>query len=453
MPKCKKCTSGGLFTRVNSEGLCAWCAEYVLRDKLSVAESEIEKLKKKVEQTEARITPEMKDAEHLAARLTALNAAIDSNQSEIQIQQIKIQRQESELDHLSKQIISARDAIELESYSLYEPKYAFTTSAEYKVALDGIREQQKLMIRTNTAATCKTTWDVNGDFSQGRKFAKDITKLLLRSFNTECDGVVSSVKFSNFDRCLGKIEKAFDTINNLGAVSRISISAAYRDLKIKELHLAHEYAVKKQIEKDEQAEIRRQQRELAKLEKEIAEARKAAEKERSHYEKALAAINAQIVICTDAAKLSDLMSKRQEIQEGLASVELKLEDIDYRQSNQRAGYVYIISNLGAFGENVYKIGMTRRLDPMERVHELGDASVPFKFDVHAMIFSADAPALEAALHHAFDDRRLNKVNRRREYFHVTLDEIKEVVRQNHDKTVEFKDVCEAEQYRESLRMP
>lgn len=101
---------------------------------------------------------------------------------------------------------------------------------------------------------------------------------------------------------------------------------------------------------------------------------------------------------------------------------------------------------------IYKIGMTRRLDPQERVDELGDASVPFNFDVHAMIFSKDAPALEAALHRAFDDRKLNMINKRREFFHVTLDEIKEVVRQNYDKTVEFVDIPDASQYRESLKI-
>ncbi len=118
----------------------------------------------------------------------------------------------------------------------------------------------------------------------------------------------------------------------------------------------------------------------------------------------------------------------------------------------KAGYVYIISNIGSFGKDIYKIGMTRRLDPQDRVDELGDASVPFKFDVHAMIFSDDAPALEAALHREFEDRKVNMINQRREFFHVTLDEIKEVVKRNYDKTVEFVDVPEAEQYRLSEKL-
>lgn len=144
--------------------------------------------------------------------------------------------------------------------------------------------------------------------------------------------------------------------------------------------------------------------------------------------------------------------KKEELEEQISEIEKALNDIDYRAANEKAGYVYVISNIGAFGENIYKIGMTRRLDPQERVDELGDASVPFNFDVHAMIFSDNAPALEAALHRAFEDRKLNMVNHRREFFNVTLDEIKKVINDNYDKTVEFVDVPDAEQYRISQKM-
>ena len=148
----------------------------------------------------------------------------------------------------------------------------------------------------------------------------------------------------------------------------------------------------------------------------------------------------------------DLLDKKNELETQLGEIDVAIKDLDYREANQRAGYVYIISNIGAFGENIYKIGMTRRLNPQDRVDELGDASVPFNFDVHAMIFSDDAPTLENALHKAFEDRKLNMVNQRREFFNVTLDEIKEVIKKNFDKTVEFIDIPDAEQYRESLKL-
>lgn len=229
---------------------------------------------------------------------------------------------------------------------------------------------------------------------------------------------------------------------------QISITPSYLDLKLQELNLCYEYAIKKQEEKEEQKRIREEQREAQKLQREIEEARRTSEKERSHYRNALHRLEIQMQSANEIER-TILEERRLEVQRQLDNIEEEIRKIDYREANQRAGYVYIISNIGSFGENIYKIGMTRRLEPMDRVDELGDASVPFAFDVHAMIFSDDAPALEAALHRAFDDRKVNMVNTRREFFHVTLEEIEAVVKQNFDKTVEFTKIPNAEQYRES----
>lgn len=134
----------------------------------------------------------------------------------------------------------------------------------------------------------------------------------------------------------------------------------------------------------------------------------------------------------------------------LEEVERQIADTDYRVANQKAGYVYIISNIGSFGEGVYKIGVTRRLEPQDRVKELGTASVPFSFDTYAMIFSDDAYALETAIHKEFEDYRVNRVNNRKEFFEVDLKEIKRVVKKNYDKEVTFEEITLAEEYRESL---
>ena len=144
-----------------------------------------------------------------------------------------------------------------------------------------------------------------------------------------------------------------------------------------------------------------------------------------------------------------LLERKEELDNNLLDVDKALQDLDYREANHRAGYVYIISNIGAFGENVYKIGMTRRLDPEDRIAELSGASVPFRFDIHAMIFSNDAPKLETALHNAFADKKINLVNGRKEFFRVSLEEIKKVVKENYDKSVDFINVPEAEQFRTS----
>ena len=215
------------------------------------------------------------------------------------------------------------------------------------------------------------------------------------------------------------------------------------------MHLAFEYQCKKQQEKEDLKAVRAEQREQARIQKELDEQRRKIEKEHTHYQTAYEKLKSQLLKNPNDA---DLIKKREEIENQLSDIDNALSNIDYRQANMKAGYVYVISNIGSFGENIYKIGMTRRLDPQDRVDELGDASVPFKFDVHAMIFSDDAPALEAALHRAFEDKKVNMVNHRREFFHVTLDEIKEVVKNNFDKTVEFIDVADAEQYRISQRM-
>lgn len=229
----------------------------------------------------------------------------------------------------------------------------------------------------------------------------------------------------------------------------ISIQPAYLKLKVEELRLAFEYQQKKQDEKEAQKAAREELREAARLQKEIENQKKKIEKEQTHYQTAYEHILKQLEQSPiDPA----LLAKKAELENQLQDIDKAMKDIDYREANQKAGYVYIISNIGAFGPDVYKIGMTRRLDPQDRVDELGDASVPFNFDVHAMIFSDNAPALEAALHRAFEDRKLNMVNTRREFFHVTLDEIKDVVKKNFDKTVEFIDIPDAEQYRISLKM-
>jgi len=194
--------------------------------------------------------------------------------------------------------------------------------------------------------------------------------------------------------------------------------------------------------------LREQMREEAKLQREIEEQRRKIEKEQNHYQNALLKIENQIKTASESER-AELLAKKQEIENALTGIDKALKDVDYRQANQRAGYVYVVSNIGAFGENVYKIGMTRRLNPEERIDELGDASVPFDFDIHAMIFCEDAPALESALHKAFENKKLNWINTRREFFNVTLDEIKSVVKANYDKTAEFIDFAEAEQFRTS----
>ena len=418
--------------------------------------SELDTLQQKYEDLQSLLTPEMQNAFALQNKIRDLDSIIQQRNQTISDCDNTIISKNAQLEDIERHIsdrktelVSVDEEILVQEFGLYKPHYDFANALEYKEKLSEIRAKQKAMIKNKTAVSGFTSWQVNGSASKGKKMVSDTQKLLLRAFNNECDEVVGKVKYTNFDASLNRINKSAETISKLGTIMGISINRPYLNLKIEELKLAFEYQQKKQEEKEAQKAARAEMREAAKLQKEIEAQRKKIEKEQTHYQTAYEKLLKQLESSHDDA---DLIQKKSELETQLQDIDKAMKDIDYREANQRAGYVYIISNIGAFGENVYKIGMTRRLDPQDRVDELGDASVPFNFDVHAMIFSDDAPALEAALHKAFEDRKLNMVNTRREFFNVTLDEIKEVVKKNFDKTVEFIDVADAEQYRISQKM-
>lgn len=400
------------------------------------------KIRKENDGLKELMTPEMLDAANLNAKVAELKVKHEKLQKECS-------RIEQKVQQLKKDAIFFEDAIIFQDFGLYTPRYEFVTAEEYKLQLDKIRSDQKQMIKADTAIVGAKNWTVDGSQAKGSKMVNDMKKLFLRAFNSDCEDVITRVKYNNYEMSLKKIHQSAESIEKLGKTMGLMITSKYINSKIDELHLSFEYQIKKQEEKEAQKEARAELREAAKLQKEIEAQREKIEKEQTHYQTAYSKLIKQL---GSDPNNTELLNKKAEIEKELSEIEKAIKDVDYREANQRAGYVYIISNIGAFGENVFKIGMTRRLDPQERIDELGDASVPFNFDVHAMIFSDDAPALENALHKAFEDKKLNMVNHRREFFNVTLDEIKEVVKKNYDKTVEFIDIADAEQYRVSQKM-
>lgn len=410
----------------------------------------VSKIKAENEELKKMLTPEMSNTFELQKKNNELTKHNSELSTAIVHQQNILHNLENEIRNKQNMILTLDDDILVQDFGLYKPLYNFANSDMYKEKLSLIRKQQKEMIKSGTAATGNMNWTVNNSKAAGNKMVKDMQKLLLRAFNSECDELVAKVKYNNIDTCINRIKASYTAISKLGTIMNISITSGYYNLKIDELHLAYEYALKKQEEKEALREARAEMREAAKLQKEIDEQRKKVEKEQQHYKNALLTVLKQIDDSTTPS--AELLQKKEELETQLGEIDLTIKDLDYREANQRAGYVYVISNIGAFGENIYKIGMTRRLNPQDRVDELGDASVPFNFDVHAMIFSDDAPALENALHKAFEDRKVNMINHRREFFNVTLDEIKDVVKRNFDKTVEFVDVPDAQQYRETQKI-
>lgn len=418
--------------------------------------AELERLQQQHDDLQKLMTPEMQDTFSLQNKVRELEKSIEDHNhtieklnNDILSKEMEIGRLDVKISDKKSEIVCLDEEILVQEFGLYRPQFDFTNSLDYKEKLAEIRSKQKTMIKENQAVSGTASWQVNGSASAGKKMVSDTKKLLLRAFNNECDEVVHKVKYTNFDASLNRIYKSAETISKLGTTMDISINKSYLDLKIKELRLAFEFQQKKQEEKEAQRAARAEMREAARLQKEIEAQRKKIEKEQTHYQTAYEKLIKQL---EENPNNNDLLLKKVELENQLRDIDKAIKDIDYREANQRAGYVYIISNIGSFGKNIYKIGMTRRLDPQDRVDELGDASVPFNFDVHAMIFSDDAPALETALHKAFEDRKLNMVNTRREFFNVTLDEIKEVVRKNFDKTVEFIDVPNAEQFRISQKI-
>lgn len=333
---------------------------------------------------------------------------------------------------------------ELQGFGFYQPKYSFETSTSYQLELIHVRDSQKRMVSTKTAATCDASWTVNGSVAEERKQTTQTLKLMLRAFNGKCDAAVAKVKYNNVTVIETRIRKAYEVINSF------ILSKAYLDLKLKELYLAHEYQEKIQAEKEEQWQIREQMREEELAQREIEKARLDAEKEEKRYADALRKAQEEVASAV-GAKQAKLLAEIEQLQFKLSQAHLNKERAVSRAQLTRSGHVYIISNVGSFGEDVYKIGMTRRLDPMDRVKELGDASVPFHFDVHAIIYCDDAPTLENKLHRLFHERRVNQVNHRKEFFRVTLQEIADAVRHNHAE-IEFTLAAEAAEYRKTTSL-
>ncbi|MCC5422161.1 DUF4041 domain-containing protein [Clostridium perfringens] len=410
-------------------------------------------LKEEIKELKKLLNPEQQEIANLVKEIDKLKIEKDKISKEVDKLFSKKQELSNKIKLKKKDLILLDYEILMQEFGVYKPIYDFESSEKYKQAIDNLRVVQKEMIKNKSAVIYSNNWTVDGSKAKGRKMTNDNIKQIIMAFNIECDNLIAKVKYNNIQSIQKRIEKTFERLNKLNESNQVRLTSKYLECKLSELKLVHEYQVKKQEEKEEQKRIREELREEAKLKKELEEAKKNTLKDITHFENALSKLNEQLKSNNlSDEEIKNLQIKKEEIEKNIDNLNLSLKDIDYRQENQRAGYVYIISNIGAFGKDVYKIGMTRRLEPMDRIDELGDASVPFNFDVHAMIFADDAPKLENALHKAFENKKLNMVNQRREFFNVTLEEIEKVVKENFDKTVEFKKEPEAEQFRQSLKI-
>lgn len=328
----------------------------------------------------------------------------------------------------------------LQEVGIYRYHHPLENAAEYKVQLSELNQRISGMVKSRDAVLASDMFTFNNSLAKGRKMTAELSKLMLRAYNAEADNCVRALRAGNVVTAKARLESSVTAIAKLGAMMEMRINPDYHQLRIQELELTADYQMKVQVEKEEAREERERLREERKAEQELVAERARLDKEREHYLNALQALEQT----GDVAAIAEL-------QERLHGIDDAIERNDYRAANIRAGYVYVISNRGALGPNIVKIGLTRRLEPMDRIRELGDASVPFPFDVHAMFFAEDAVTVEADLHRAFADRRVNQVNQRREFFFATPAEVRTVLLEQVGNLLEFADEPEASQYLQSKR--
>ncbi len=368
-------------------------------------------------------------AEQFNARIAETKAKWEERQLKAAEESKKLEAEIAELRAEHQQFL---DESNLRHMGFYEPRYDFTTSVAYQTALDANLAKQKAMVKDKTAAICAKQWSIGGSLAEGKKQSDRILTLMLRAFNGECDSSISPVRATNYQTMENRISKAFASVNKLGVGHTCELSVDYLELKIEELRLSHEHAMKVQAEREQQRELKEQMRQEAIAARELEKAMQEAEAEEHRRQVALERARQELAQAAreqqSAERQAELEAKLHEMEQQLADAHAAKERAMSRAQQTKSGHVYVISNIGSFGEGIYKIGMTRRLDPMDRIWELSDASVPFDFDVHAIIYTDDAPGLENELHRRFTDRRLNVVNQRKEFFHASIEEIAEVVR-------------------------
>ena len=407
---------------------------------LSVAELEERRasLERETEELASKLARERADAtasveQEAATARKAAQTAID----ELTGREMTLAQQVAELQN---QVVVTEETAILQEVGIYEYRHPLSDAVAYQAELKRLKDLIKVMaLKDGGAVLADMDWTVNGSRPKGRAMVRDYSKLVLRAYNAEADNLVRALKPYKLESAVERLTKIAAVISRMGKTMSIHISDPYHRLRVKELELTADYLEKRAEEKERERAEKERLREEKKVQEELARERARLEKEHQHYVNVLKRFEEQ--------GADDAIARTHE---ALATIKKAIEDVDYRVANVRAGYVYVISNVGAFGEGMIKIGLTRRLDPTERVRELGDASVPFRYDTHALVFSQDAVGLEAQMHDRLADRRVNRVNKRREFFYITPSEAKAHLLALAGDLLEYTEVAEAVEYRQSV---
>ena len=343
------------------------------------------------------------------------------------------------LSNVHGDYVELNDDRVLQDVGIYRYHHPLENAAQYRETLDAIQAKIVEVVKADRAIIKSNLFTFDNSLAKGRKMSDDLGKLMLRAYNSEADNSIRSLKLGNVVTAKKRLDVTRDAIAKLGGLMEMRISDDFNSLRVEEIELTADWLMKKQEEHEEQRHQRAALREEQRVARELAEERERLDKERGHIANAIGALQAS------GASDPDLEKR-------LAEIDAAIAANDYRAANIRAGYVYVISNRGAFGGDVVKIGLTRRLEPTERVSELSGASVPFRFDIHTLYFSEDAVTLENELHKHFAARALNQANPRKEFFFATPAEVREVLMKKVGNLLEFREQADATEYLQSVSL-
>ena len=416
------------------------------RDAAEAERREAEQQREAAERNQMALHERFMSILDVEAEVRHLDLVTFQQRDEIESLQSQYKQKREIFDRMVKEVAIFDDRLAFAEMGVYEPHFDFDDSERYKAAILAVREQQKKMIKDEKAAFCSTKWSLGGSEARGKVMMNRNIRLTLRAFNNECDAAIANARWNNINAMEKRIERARDQIGKMNESLNIFISVSFFDLKMQELRLTHEYREKLKQEREERAEAARQAREEQKLIRDLEEAEQNEERYQALLDKAR-----KEAAGAGAVQLSAFSDQIKLLERDLANAQAKLQRAQALAERTKSGYVYIISNVGSFGDNIIKIGLTRRLDPTDRVRELGDASVPFKFDTHAIIYSDDAPKLERDLHSQFHTVRVNSRNVRKEFFRATLLEVEDALKQLSPEATFIRDI-EAQEYKETIAL-
>ncbi len=425
----------------------------ILAEKSKALKEQIADSEKKLNQTNEQIAQKADKLDSTASELHTLYKSLEEKAGQLQACVAKIQKAEvlySAYKSANRAYIRSNDTVLEEVYTPAD----LMPIVEIELNCMGVKDLRKLYNHYQSSIR-KAFQRYEGRYTTKSNIA--IYRLMVIAMEAELQNILHAISYGKLESSIERVKSIINRYYEIAVEGNQSIAptmkkfiAEIEDLFIGAVKVEYEYYVKKEQIKEEQRALREQMKQEEEERKALEAEKKKVEKEESKYANEIQQLKERVQDTADDSQTKILLERIQQLQEQLSEVQKKKEDIVNLQ-NGKAGYVYVISNLGAFGNDVFKVGMTRRLEPMDRIKELSNASVPFSFDVHSFIFSDDAVGLEKMLHQELNDKRVNKINLRKEFFRTSIDELEQLVLK-HYPSAEFKRTMLAEQYYQSQSM-